>query len=332
MKALLQNLTVYQKLETEEAYSVMKAIGNGEANNAQMAAFMTAYMMRMPTVDEIIGFRKALVEVCLKRDFSSYNAIDIVGTGGDGKNTFNISTISCFVVAGAGIYVTKHGNYGVSSISGSSNVLEYFGVKFTNDKDALEKQLEASHFCMLHAPLFHPALKNVGPVRKELGMKTVFNILGPLVNPSNPKYHCLGTYNLDLQRLYTYIHQDLNSEYSLLHSLDGYDEISLTGPFKVTANNLERVFQPVDLGLSLYQETDLYGGETVAEAANIFKNILDNQATPAQKEVVLVNAAAAIMCIQPKLKLAEAVDIARTSLESGNAKKCFEKFLTLASA
>ncbi|MFN8417407.1 MAG: anthranilate phosphoribosyltransferase [Cytophagaceae bacterium] len=332
MKALLQNLTVYQKLEMEEAYSVMKAIGNGEANNTQMAAFMTTYMMRMPTVDEIIGFRKALIEVCLVRDFSSYNAIDIVGTGGDGKNTFNISTISCFVVAGAGIYVTKHGNYGVSSISGSSNVLEYFGVKFTNDKDALEKQLEASHFCMLHAPLFHPALKNVAGVRKELGMKTVFNILGPLVNPSNPKYHCLGTYNLDLQRLYTYIHQDLNSQFTILHSLDGYDEISLTGPFKVTANKMERVFTPTEFGLSLYQESDLHGGETVAEAATIFRNILDNKATQAQKDVVLVNAAASILCIQPELKLAEAIEIARTSLESGNAKKCFEKFLSLASA
>jgi anthranilate phosphoribosyltransferase len=325
MKELLQRLTSHYRLTKEEAKEAMLAIGNGTINAAQVAAFISVYMMRSITVAELQGFREALLEMCLDANLSEYEPIDIVGTGGDGKDTFNISTLSCFVVAGAGIKVAKHGNYAVSSSCGSSNVVEYLGYKFTNSKDVLRKQIEEANFCMLHAPLFHPALKNVAPVRKEMGMRTIYNMLGPLVNPALPTYHMLGTFNMDLARLYGYIHQSLNSKFAIVHALDGYDEVSLTGAFKVISNQMDRVLEPDDLGLHQYKAAELSGGKTVEDAAKIFIEVLENKATRAQKEVVLANAGLAISLAKPDISLFDAIATARESLESGDAYECFKK-------
>lgn len=325
MKEVLQQLTNHYRLTKDEAKNAMLAIGNGTVNSAQVAAFITVYMMRSITVAELLGFREALLEMCLDANLSEYEPIDIVGTGGDGKDTFNISTLSCFVVAGAGIKVTKHGNYAVSSSCGSSNVVEYLGYKFTNDKNVLRTQLEEANFCMLHAPLFHPALKNVAPVRKEIGMRTIYNMLGPLVNPAMPTYHMLGTFNMDLARLYGYIHQSLNSKFTIIHALDGYDEISLTGGVKVISNQIDRVLEPADLGLHMCRPEELSGGKTVEDAAKIFIEVLENKATRAQKEVVLANSGMAISLAKPDISLFDAIATARESLESGDAYACFKK-------
>ena len=325
MKELLQQLTSHYRLTKDEAKHAMLAIGNGTVNAAQVAAFISVYMMRSITVAELQGFREALLEMCLDASLSEYEPVDIVGTGGDGKDTFNISTLSCFVVAGAGIKVAKHGNYAVSSSCGSSNVVEYLGYKFTNDKAALRKQIEESNFCMLHAPLFHPALKNVAPVRKEMGMRTIYNMLGPLVNPAMPTYHMLGTFNMDLARLYGYIHQSLNSKFTIIHALDGYDEISLTGGVKVISNYIDRVLEPDDLGLHICKAEELSGGKTVEDAAKIFIEVLENKGTRAQKEVVLANAGMAISLAKPDISLFDAIATARESLESGDAYACFKK-------
>ena len=325
MKELLQQLTNHYRLTKDEAKNAMLAIGNGTVNSAQIAAFISVYMMRSITVGELLGFREALLEMCLDANLSEYEPIDIVGTGGDGKDTFNISTLSCFVVAGAGIKVAKHGNYAVSSSCGSSDVLEYLGCKFSNDKNALRKQIEEANFCMLHAPLFHPALKNVAPIRKEIGMRTIYNMLGPLVNPAMPTYHMLGTFNMDLARLYGYIHQSLNSKFTIIHALDGYDEISLTGGVKVISNQIDRILEPADLGLHICRPEELSGGKTVEDAAKIFIEVLGNNATRAQKEVVLANAGMAISLAKPDISLFDAIATARESLESGEAYACFKK-------
>ncbi len=331
MKELLRSLSNHYILTREEAKNVMLKVGEGSLNTSQIAAFISVYMLRNIRVEELLGFREALLEMCLDANLSEYTPVDVVGTGGDGKDTFNISTLSCFIVAGGDVKVAKHGNYAVSSNCGSSNVLEHLGYKFTNNKELLRKQIEASNFCMLHAPLFHPALKNVAAVRKELGLRTKYNMLGPLVNPAMPTYHVLGTYNMDLARLYAYIHQNLGSKFGILHALDGYDEISLTGPFKMISNQIDRVLEPSDLGLNQYKAIELSGGKTIADAAKIFLSVLENKATKAQKEVVLANAGIAISVAKPDISLLDAIATARESLESGKAYDCFKKAIKLTS-
>ncbi|HHC80065.1 MAG TPA: anthranilate phosphoribosyltransferase, partial [Flavobacteriia bacterium] len=249
MKQLLNRLINHETISKEEAKSVLVNISKGDYNQSQIASFLTVYMMRSVTTEELEGFRDALLELCLAVDFSDYNTVDLCGTGGDGKNTFNISTLSSYVTAGAGIKVTKHGNYGVSSISGSSNVMEYVGIKFSNDKDFLERCLDKAGICVLHAPLFHPAMKNVAPIRKELGVKTFFNMLGPMVNPSFPKNQLVGVFNLEILRIYGYLYQNTNKNYTILHALDGYDEISLTSNTKVISNETEMELAPADFGV-----------------------------------------------------------------------------------
>jgi anthranilate phosphoribosyltransferase len=329
MKKILEQLIQHQPLSQEQAYVAMKTIGEGTVPPAQMATFMASYLMRGISISEVKGFREALLDMCIKIDLNDFDTIDIVGTGGDGKNTFNISTLSCFVVAGTGIKVAKHGNYGVSSNCGSSNVLESLGYVFTNDVSKIKKQIDVAGFSMLHAPLFHPALKHVAPVRRELGMKTIFNLLGPLVNPSLPKYHALGTYNIDLQRLYAYVHQQLNTKYSIVHAMDGYDEVSLTGTFKLFTNQVERIYQPKDLNMPILTEIELSGGETVEDSAKIFMNVLSNNCTNAQKNVVIANAAVALNCVHQSKTLLECADIAKESLESGKAMNVFKKAIEL---
>lgn len=307
----------------------MLNIADGKYNDNQLSAFMTVFLMRSITPDELTGFRDAILMRRVPVDFGDVKAIDIVGTGGDGKNTFNISTASCFVVAGSGRKVVKHGNYGASSVSGASNVLEQHGVKFTSDVEKLSRSLEESGVSFLHAPFFSPALKSVGPVRRSLRMRTFFNMLGPLVNPTLPKNQLLGVYNLKLMRLYRYIAQNEGINCTIVHSLDGYDEISLTSPFKVTDNTSEHVLTASDLGLTGGVQSDLYGGDTVEEAAAIFDDVLAGRASDAKKNCVIANAAFAIRTLEPEVSLHEAVKEAKESLESGAALDRFNKFIDL---
>ncbi len=327
MKQILNQLFNHQSLTRQEAAEVMTNIAAGKYNDAQIAAFITVYLMRSIELEEVIGFRNALLELALPMDLSEFDALDIVGTGGDGKNTFNISTCSCFAVAGAGYKVAKHGNYGATSVSGASNVLEYFGAKFTTDVDTIKKALDVAGFAYLHAPLFNPAMKNVAPVRKNLGVRTFFNVLGPLISPVRPQYQCLGVYNLKMMRLYNYIYQNLGVQYSIVHSLDGYDEVSLTDTFKVQSNMGEYVYTPEKIGFKRLDQEDLWGGESVDDAAKIFMNVLENKATEAQRNAVVVNSAFAIQTRTPMKPLEQCIAEAEHSLEGGHAKEAFVKFL-----
>lgn len=328
MKQILNRLINHETISKEEARNVLVNISNGAYNQSQIASFLTVYMMRSITVEELEGFRNALLELCLAVDFSSYNTIDLCGTGGDGKNTFNISTLSSFVAAGAGIKVTKHGNYGVSSVSGSSNVLEHLGIKFSNEKDFLEKCLNNAGICILHAPLFHPAMKNVAPIRKELGVKTFFNMLGPMVNPAFPKNQLVGVFNLELARIYGYLYQKTNTNFSILHALDGYDEISLTADTKVISNHKEMVLSPNDFGVEKISQEAIFGGDSVAEAAKIFMNVISGKGTEAQNNVVSANAGMAIATVK-NLTPKAGFEIAKESLLGGKGFTALEKLQDL---
>lgn len=329
MKNLLYKMFEHKSLSHDEARDVMLNIADGRYNDSQLSAFMTVFLMRSITLEELTGFRDAILERRCPVDFGDVEAIDIVGTGGDGKNTFNISTASCFVVAGAGRKVVKHGNYGASSVSGASNVLEQHGVKFTADIDRLSRSLDESGVAYLHAPFFSPALKSVGLVRKALAVRTFFNMLGPLVNPMIPRHQLLGVYNLKLMRLYNYIAQRDGIECTIVHSLDGYDEISLTSPFKVSSARGEMLLTPADLGFETAAQEELSGGETVEEASSIFDNVLRGEATRAQTDCVIANAAFALCTLEPSLSIADAVSQARESIESGKALRAFDRFVEL---
>lgn len=325
MKEILNILFEHRSLARVQAKEVLVNIASAKYNPSQVASFMSVFLMRPITVDELSGFREAMLELCLNVKFDAVDTIDIVGTGGDGKDTFNISTLACFVVAGAGLKVSKHGNYGVSSVTGSSNVLEAIGYKFTKDVADLNRQLNEAGICFMHAPLFHPAMKNVAPVRKELGVRTFFNLLGPLVNPCRPKYMLLGTYNLEIMRLYNYLLQETDHRYSIIHSLDGYDEISLTGNYKVVSAEQEEIVEPK----IKFKAEELAGGKTVDESANIFMKILKGEGKRAQNEVVVANAAVAINCMKQNLPLEECIGMARESIVSKKAFKVYEKLISL---
>ena len=324
MKSILNRLINHETLSQEEAKTVLVNISNEQYNPSQIASFLTVYMMRNITIEELSGFRQALLELCIPVDFSAYNTIDLCGTGGDGKDTFNISTLASFVTAGVGIQVAKHGNYGVSSISGSSNVMETLGVKFSNDKAFLTKCLEEANIAILHAPLFHPAMKNVGPIRKELGVKTFFNMLGPMVNPSFPKHQLVGVFSLELARMYAYLYQNTSVNYTILHALDGFDEISLTADTKVITKATENVIDASDFNLNPVALEDLKGGTTVAESAQIFMNIISGKGTKAQQNAVCANAALAIATVE-NCSIPEAFAKAEISLESGKALEKLQK-------
>jgi len=324
MKKLLNRLINHETISKEEAKSVLVNISRGEYNQSQIASFLTVFMMRSITIEELEGFRDALLELCIPVDFSEYNPIDLCGTGGDGKDTFNISTLSSFVSAGAGIKVTKHGNYGVSSKCGSSNVMEYLGIKFSNDKDFLKRSMDEAGICVLHAPLFHPAMKNVAPIRRELGVKTFFNMLGPMVNPAFPKNQMVGVFNLELARMYGYLYQNTDKNFTIVHALDGYDEISLTGNTKTISNQTEGMLSPEDFGVSALKQEQISGGDSVEESAKIFMNILNGKGTEAQNNVVCANAGIAIATVeglQPK----EGFERAKESLLSGKGLATLKK-------
>lgn len=327
MKEILSKLYRHDILTEDETYALMNGIAEKKYSEAQVAALLSAYNMRAVPVDELLGFRRALVERAVPVDLSAYRPIDIVGTGGDGKNTFNISTLSCFVVAGAGHKVAKHGNYGATSVSGASTVLEQHGVRFTNDADRLSRSIEESGVAYLHAPLFHPALAVVGPLRRALGVKTVFNLLGPLVNPCRPAYQLLGVATLDQMRLYTQTLNRLGIGFSVVNSLDGYDEISLTGDFKIMTGTFEQLYTPADFGLAAVSPDALSGGDTPAAAAAIFDAVLAGTATPEQTRCVVANAAAALRTINAAAPLADCIAEAEESLRSGRAAQCFKRFV-----
>lgn len=331
MQNILNQLFEHKKLNREQAKQVLVNIAKNEYTPSQTAAFLTVYLMRSISVEELEGFRDALLELCIPVDLKEYHTIDMCGTGGDGKNTFNISTISAFVVAGAGYMVSKHGNYGVSSGCGSSNVLEYSGLQFTNNPDNLKKQLEKANICFLHAPLFHPAMKTVAPVRKELKMKTFFNMLGPIVNPSSPEYQLVGVFNLNLARIYQYLLQESGKSFAIVYSLDGYDEVSLTGPFKLITNEAEKIVQPSDLGKATLKKEDLYGGFNIQSSANIFHNILLGKGTKAQNDVVLTNSAFAIKCFDNEKPFEECYSEAKESIDSKSALRSFKKLIKISS-
>ncbi|MEQ6166345.1 anthranilate phosphoribosyltransferase [Ekhidna sp. MALMAid0563] len=328
MKDILNRLINNQTLSREEAKEVLTGLATGQYNNSQVAAFLTVYLMRAIRVQELEGFRDAMLELCNPVDLDGYNAIDVCGTGGDGKNTFNISTISSFIVAGAGVNVAKHGNYGVSSVSGSSNVLEYLGAKFSGDADQMKKSMDASGICFMHAPLFHPAMKNVGPIRKELGVKTFFNMLGPMVNPAFPPNQLVGVFSLELARLYGYLYQNTDKHFSIVHSLDGYDEVSLTSDFKLISNQTEELVSANDLGFEELQQEQLHGGETIEEAAGIFNRILKGDGSEAQNNAVLANAGLAIATVK-QTPITNGIEEAKASLESGKALQSFKNFLSI---
>lgn len=328
MKEILNRLINQESISSEEAKNVLVNISEGKYNQSQIASFLTVYMMRSITVEELQGFRDALLELCIPIDLSEFNTIDLCGTGGDGKNTFNISTLSSFVTAGAGIKVAKHGNYGVSSASGSSNVLEALGVQFTNSEDILKKCIDQAGICVMHAPLFHPAMKNVAPIRRELGVKTFFNMLGPMVNPSFPNNQMVGVFSLELQRIYGYLYQKTQKKYSIVHALDGYDEISLTGQAKIISNQSETIMSPNDLDLETLDEMDIFGGDSVKDATAIFKRIINGKGTQAQNNVVCANAGLAISTVS-NISYKDGFELAKESLESGKAKQSLEKLIEL---
>lgn len=329
MKKILQILFEYKTLTRDQAKEVLLNMGRGSYNEHEISAFITIYLMRSITIGELQGFKDALLELCIPVDLHGYRTLDIVGTGGDGKNTFNISTLACFIVAGAGQKVSKHGNYGASSISGASNVMEQLGYKFSNDSSRLKREIDESNICFLHAPLFHPALKIVAPIRKNLGVRTFFNMLGPMVNPAHPSFQLVGVFNLEMARVYNYLLQQSGRPFTILHGLDGYDEISLTGDTKVITQNGEQVMTAEYLGKRVVQPSDIFGGNSVEEAAKIFSTILKGEGTWAQNAVVLANAALALHGAGSYDNYEDAFNAAIESLESGKAYHSFHKLISL---
>lgn len=329
MKEILELLFNHQVLTKTQAKEVLTSIGTGQQSEPEIAAFLAAYRMRKITAAELSGFREAMLDLCVPVNLSDYDTIDVVGTGGDEKNTFNISTTAGFVLAGAGVKVIKHGNVGVSSNCGASNLMESLGYKFSNDVLKIRTEIEKANFSYLHAPLFHPAMKHVAPVRKALKVKTFFNILGPLVNPSKPRKKILGVYNEEFLELYNQVYKDLSMNYYVVYSLDGYDEISLTGDFKAITMNENKIFSPKGLGLPQVSPEDLSGGETVADSVKIFKGIIEGKGTEGQKNVIIANAAFGLRCYYPQKTIRECVEMAKESLNSGKAYTCLKTLIDL---
>jgi anthranilate phosphoribosyltransferase len=327
MKQILNHLFEHKTFSREQSKGILINIAQGKYNNSQMAAFMTAYCMRSITVDELEGFRDAMLELCLPIDLQTGELIDLCGTGGDGKDTFNISTLASFVVAGAGYKVAKHGNYGVSSGCGSSNVMEYLGYQFTNDADKLKRGIDKANICFLHAPLFHPAMKTVAPIRRELGVKTFFNMLGPLVNPAKPENQLVGVFNLELARVYAYLYQKSTTKYTIVNALEGYDEVSLTCDFKTFSAEGEKINSVEALGFEKLDPSEIAGGDTVSASAAIFSSVLNGDGTNAQNNVVLSNAALAIRTINPEKTFADCFYEAEEALLSKKALNSFNLLL-----
>lgn len=323
---MFQKLCTGHILSEREAYALMLDLASQKLNDYQISILIGIFKTRHISLQELNGFKNALLELAIKIDLHK-PCVDVCGTGGDKKNTFNISTLSAIILAAAGVPVAKHGNYGASSVSGSSDILQYFGHKFKSNPSELNFDLEKHNICFIHAPLFHPSLKTVAPIRKSLGITTFFNLLGPLVNPANPKYRYIGTFNSKIARMYNYILQESNHEFTIVHSLDGYDEISLTNETKIYTNTKETLLSNTDFGFKKLQPEDLYGGETIKSAADIFINVLQNKATIAQQDVVLANTALAMNCYYSQLTLAECIAKSREAIESNKAYNLFKNII-----
>ncbi len=329
MRKILSHLVDYKTLDRKEAEEVLTNIAEGHYSEPEIAAFITVYLMRSITVEELAGFRDALLSLCIRTDLSEFDIIDVCGTGGDGKNTFNISTLTAFILAGAGLNVAKHGNYGVTSSCGSSNIMEYLGYKFSADVDKLRREIDSTGICFLHAPLFNPAMKNIAPVRKSLKVKTFFNMLGPMVNPARPRTQLIGVYSLDLARLYNYLYQGSGIDYAIVHSLDGYDEISLTSDFRLIMNGVEQTLSPGRIGFEKTDPADLNGAASVKDSAGIFMDILQGKGTQARNAVVTANAMIALKCRYPEKSNEECRSLAEESLYSGRALGSLKKLMEL---
>lgn len=327
LQPTLKRLFEYNTLSREEARDILINITSENYSKSEVVAFLSVFMMRAVTVEELSGFRDGLLEQCKNIDLSDFQTIDMCGTGGDGKNTFNISTLASLVVAGAGYKVAKHGNAGVSSACGSSNVMEYMGYKFTNDNEQLKKQIDQAGICFMHAPLFHPAMKAVGPIRRELGIKTFFNMLGPMVNPASPQFQLVGVFSLELARIYQYIYQQSDKRFSIVHNIDGYDEVSLTDAFKVISHKGEKLLKPEDIGMPANKPEEIFGGDTVEESAAIFKKVLAGNGSDAQNNAVLANAALAIQTMDEQLSFEQCLEKATDSLKGGRAATTMKKLL-----
>ena len=328
MKKILNRLTQHETLTEKESRNIIIDISEGKLNTSEISSFLTIFMIRNITIEELNGFRKALIELSLKINLNEFDPIDLCGTGGDEKDTFNISTLASFVTAGSGVKVAKHGNYGVSSSCGSSNVLEYLDLKFNNDSDKIRKAVDKANICFLHAPLFHPAMKNVAPVRKELGLKTFFNMLGPMVNPSMPKKQVVGVYNLELARIYNYLYQTTDINYNIIHSIDGYDEISLTKGTKVYSRESEFILDSKDFSLKDIDSKNIRGGKDIESSSKIFMDVLNGEASNDQENVVCANASLAI-AISKDISIIEAFDKAKESIKTKNALKCFNELVNI---
>jgi anthranilate phosphoribosyltransferase len=331
MKETLNYLFNHNILSREEAKEILVGIGKGQYSEPEIASFLTVYLMRKITPRELAGFRDALLELCIPVNLSDFNTIDVCGTGGDEKNTFNISTLTAFVLAGVNVKVAKHGNYGVSSACGSSNILEHYGYKFSNNVDKLRNEIEKANICYFHAPLFHPAMKSVGPVRKSLKVKTFFNILGPMVNPSRPKNQLIGVFNEEVMNLYNDVYKESDIKYCIVHCLKGYDEISLTGDFRCICNDSDEILSPGDLNLKGATHDDLFGGNTIEEAADIFNEIINGNGSEVQNNVVISNAAMGLKCFYEDKSLEECLHIAKESLYGKKALKALKTLIDLQS-
>ena len=329
MKEILNYLFEYKRLTEKEAEEALLEITSGKYSDAEIASFITVFNMRKISIEELTGFRNALIKTCIPVDFSDFNTIDLCGTGGDGKDTFNISTLSSFVIAGAGAVVAKHGNYGASATCGSSNVIEYLGYKFSNNADKLKKELDQCNITFLHAPLFNPAMKNVGPVRRALRLKTFFNMLGPMVNPSRPQNQVVGVFSLELARMYNYLYQKGDVNYCIVHSLDGYDEISLTGPFKALTSSSDQLISPSNIGMPLFLPSELAGKGDVAGTSEIFMNVLTGKGTEAQNSVVIANSALSLATYFPGQEMSQCLEDAKASLLGGKALNVFNRLISM---
>ncbi len=329
MKEVLQYLFDKNVLTKESAKEVLLNIGQGKYSEHEVASFLTVFMMRKILPQELAGFREALLDLCVKIDLSDFKTIDVCGTGGDEKHTFNISTLSAFILAGAGIKVVKHGNYAVSSSSGSSNILEYFGYKFSNEQNKLRKEVDKANICYMHAPLFHPAMKFVGPIRRSLKLKTFFNLMGPMINPCRPNTQVMGVYSGEVIDLCNQVFKEAGINYYILYSVDGYDEISLTGNYRVVSAASDQILSPESVGMKKLQPEEIIGGKTVDEAAKIFSDLLDGKGSQARQDVAVINAAYAMNCYSPEKNLPECIELCRESLLCGKAKKALSKLISM---
>lgn len=327
MKTLLEKLSTHAKLSEKEAYQFIVNINEEKFNPTQLVAAMSFLIKRSVTVEELTGFKNALLDLSIKVELDK-EAIDVCGTGGDQKNTFNISTLSAIVLAASGVPVAKHGNHGASSVSGSSDILKHLGYNFNTSSTELNQELNEFNICFIHAPLFHPTLKHVAMQRKELGIRTFFNLLGPLVNPARVKHKYIGVYNQEVGRLYNYVLQSENTNYNVVHSLDGFDEISLTGIFKTISNDSEKIQEPIDLGFELVSEQELFGGNSIEDAGRIFLNVLNNEATKAQTNAVIANSAFAMQTYFPERSIQDCISECKETIQSKKANQLFKNLIS----